>query len=64
MAKVFASDVAMKVATDAMQIFGGVGYMRDYPLEQKMRDARLFQIVEGTNQVLRVVVARAVLGGA
>ena len=57
MAKVFASDVAMKVTTDAMQIFGGVGYMRDYPVEKMFRDAKIMQIYEGTNQVLRNVIA-------
>ena len=57
MAKVFASDVAMKVTTDAMQIFGGVGYMRDYPIEKMFRDAKIMQIYEGTNQVLRNVIA-------
>ncbi len=57
MAKVFASDVAMKVTTDAMQIFGGVGYMRDYPVEKMFRDAKITQIYEGTNQVLRNVIA-------
>ncbi len=53
MAKVFASDVAMRVTTDAVQILGGVGYMRDYPVEKMMRDAKITQIYEGTNQVLR-----------
>jgi butyryl-CoA dehydrogenase len=53
MAKVFASDVAMKVTTDAVQIFGGAGYMRDYPVEKMMRDAKITQIYEGTNEVLR-----------
>jgi len=57
MAKVFASDTAMKVTTDAVQIFGGLGYMRDYPIEKMMRDAKLTQIYEGTNQVLRNTVA-------
>ena len=57
MSKVFASDVAMKVTTDALQIFGGVGYMRDYPIEKMMRDAKITQIYEGTNQVLRNVIA-------
>lgn len=57
MSKVFASDVAMKVTTDAVQIFGGVGYMRDYPIEKMMRDAKITQIYEGTNQVLRSVIA-------
>ncbi len=61
MANYFATDVGFKVANDAMQVLGGYGYMKDYPLEQKMRDARLLQIVEGTNQVLRVVVARGLL---
>ncbi|MFO8101284.1 MAG: acyl-CoA dehydrogenase family protein [Dehalococcoidia bacterium] len=53
MAKLFASDMAMKVTTDAVQIFGGPGYMRDYPVEKMMRDAKILQIYEGTNQVLR-----------
>ena len=57
MAKVFASDTAMRVTTDAVQIFGGVGYMRDYPVEKMMRDAKIMQIYEGTNQVLRNVIA-------
>jgi alkylation response protein AidB-like acyl-CoA dehydrogenase len=57
MSKVFASDVAMRVTTDALQIFGGVGYMRDYPIEKMMRDAKITQIYEGTNQVLRNVIA-------
>jgi alkylation response protein AidB-like acyl-CoA dehydrogenase len=57
MSKVFASDVAMKVTTDAVQIFGGYGYMRDYPVEKMMRDAKITQIYEGTNQVLRNTIA-------
>jgi butyryl-CoA dehydrogenase len=57
MAKVFASDTAMKVTTDAVQIFGGAGYMRDYPVEKMMRDAKIMQIYEGTNQVLRSAIA-------
>ncbi len=57
MAKVFASDVAMKVTTDAVQIFGGAGYMRDYPVEKMMRDAKITQIYEGTNEVLRNAIA-------
>jgi alkylation response protein AidB-like acyl-CoA dehydrogenase len=56
MAKVFASDIAMRVTTDAIQVFGGVGYMRDYPVEKMMRDAKITQIYEGTNQVLRNVI--------
>jgi butyryl-CoA dehydrogenase len=61
MAKVFASDMAMKVTTDAVQIFGGVGYMRDYPIEKMMRDAKITQIYEGTNQVLRNEIALGLL---
>ncbi|MBI4266979.1 MAG: acyl-CoA dehydrogenase family protein [Chloroflexi bacterium] len=57
MAKVFASDTAMKVTTDAVQICGGAGYMRDYPLEKMMRDAKITQIYEGSNQVLRGAIA-------
>ena len=57
MAKVFASDTAMRVTTDAVQIFGGAGYMRDYPIEKMMRDAKITQIYEGTNQVLRNTIA-------
>lgn len=57
MAKVFASDVAMRVTTDAAQVFGGAGYMRDYPVEKMMRDAKITQIYEGANQVLRNAIA-------
>ncbi len=57
MAKVFASDVAMKVTTDAVQICGGAGYMKDYPVEKMMRDAKITQIYEGSNQVLRNAIA-------
>ena len=56
MAKLFASDVAMKVATDAVQVLGGYGYMRDYPVEKMMRDAKILQIYEGTNQIQRNVI--------
>ena len=56
MAKVFSSDVAMKVTTDAVQVFGGYGYMRDYPVEKMMRDAKILQIYEGTNQIQRNVI--------
>ncbi len=58
MAKCFASDTAMEVTTNAVQIFGGAGYMRDNPVEKLMRDAKLLQIYEGTNQVQRMVIAR------
>jgi alkylation response protein AidB-like acyl-CoA dehydrogenase len=56
MAKVFASDVAMKVTVDAVQVFGGYGYMREYPVEKMMRDAKILQIYEGTNQIQRNVI--------
>ena len=58
MCKTFATDTAMQVTTDAVQVFGGYGYMHDYPIEKYMRDAKITQIYEGTNQVQRVVVAR------
>jgi butyryl-CoA dehydrogenase len=61
MGKCFATDVAMEVTTDAVQIFGGYGYMRDYPVEKYMRDAKITQIYEGTNQVQRMVIARALV---
>ncbi len=57
MAKVFASDTAMKVTTDAIQVFGGYGYMKEYPVEKMMRDAKITQIYEGTNQIQREVIA-------
>jgi alkylation response protein AidB-like acyl-CoA dehydrogenase len=57
MAKIFASDVAMRVTTDAVQLCGGAGYMKDYPVEKMMRDAKITQIYEGSNQVLRSAVA-------
>ena len=57
MAKLFASDVAMRVTTDAVQLFGGYGYMREYPVEKMMRDAKITQIYEGTNQIQRNVIA-------
>ena len=57
MSKLFASDVAMKVTTDAVQIFGGYGYMREYPVEKYMRDAKITQIYEGTNQIQRGIIA-------
>lgn len=59
MAKVMATDTAMRVTTDAVQLFGGYGYCRDYPIEKYMRDAKITQIYEGTNQIQRVVIARA-----
>jgi alkylation response protein AidB-like acyl-CoA dehydrogenase len=61
MAKLFASDMAMKVTTDCVQLLGGYGYISDYPVERMMRDAKITQIYEGTNQIQRVVIARALL---
>ncbi|MDI3317335.1 MAG: acyl-CoA dehydrogenase family protein [Bacillota bacterium] len=61
MAKTYASDVAMRVTTDAVQIFGGYGYIADYPVERMMRDAKITQIYEGTNQIQRLVIARSYL---
>jgi alkylation response protein AidB-like acyl-CoA dehydrogenase len=61
MAKLFASDTAMQVTTDAVQVLGGVGYVRDFPVERMMRDAKVTQIYEGTNQVQRIVIARRLL---
>ena len=62
MAKCFAADAAMRVTTDAVQVFGGYGYTREYPVERFMRDAKITQIYEGTNQIQRVVIARDLLG--
>lgn len=61
MAKMFASDMAMKVTTDAVQILGGYGYMKDYPVEKMMRDAKITQIYEGTNQIQRIVIAQELI---
>ena len=60
-AKAYASDAAMKVTTDAVQILGGYGYMKEYPVERFMRDAKITQIYEGTNQIQRVVIARTII---
>jgi alkylation response protein AidB-like acyl-CoA dehydrogenase len=62
MAKCFATDTAMEVATNAVQILGGAGYVRDYPVERYMRDIKVAQIFEGTNQIQRMVIGRALLG--
>jgi alkylation response protein AidB-like acyl-CoA dehydrogenase len=62
-AKCFASDAAMEITTDAVQLFGGYGYTRDYPVERMMRDAKITQIYEGTNQIQRIVMARQLLSG-
>jgi len=60
-AKAFGADAAMRITTDAVQVFGGYGYMRDYPVEKLMRDAKLLQLYEGTSQIQRVVIARHLL---
>jgi len=62
MAKFYGSDVAMKVTTEPLQIVGGYGYMKDYPMEKLMRDAKLLQIYEGTNEIQRLIVSREVIG--
>jgi len=62
MAKAYASDVAMKVTVEALQIFGGYGYMKDFPMEKLMRDAKLLQIYEGTNEIQRLVISREIIG--
>jgi butyryl-CoA dehydrogenase len=61
MAKTFATDVGMKVAVDAVQIMGGSGYMREYPVEKMMRDAKILQIYEGTNQIQRNIIGQAII---
>ena len=58
MCKTFATDMAMKVTTDAVQVLGGYGYMREYPVEKMMRDAKILQIYEGTNQIQRNVIGQ------
>ena len=63
MAKLFASDTAMRVATDAVQVLGGYGYVEDFPAERYLREAKMLQIVEGTNQIQRLVIARALSRG-
>jgi acyl-CoA dehydrogenase len=63
-AKALAADSAMEVTTNAVQIFGGYGYSKEYPVEKLMRDAKLIQIYEGTSQIQRVVIAREIFGGA
>ena len=61
-AKCFAGDAAMQNATEAVQILGGYGYSREYPVEKLMRDAKIFQIFEGTNEIQRMVIGRDVIG--
>jgi acyl-CoA dehydrogenase len=62
-AKAYGADAAMRCATDAVQVFGGYGYTKEYPVEKLMRDAKLLQIYEGTSQIQRMVIARNVFGG-
>ncbi len=62
-AKAFAADMAMKVTTDAVQVFGGYGYSKEYPVEKLMRDAKVLQIYEGTSQIQRIIIGRHLLGG-
>ena len=62
-AKLFASDTAMRVTTDAVQVLGGYGYVADHPVERYMREAKALQIVEGTNQIQRLVIARSLARG-
>jgi len=64
MSKCFASDVAMEVTTNALQVFGGYGYMREYPIEKYMRDAKITQIYEGTNQIQRIEIAKGLIAAA
>jgi acyl-CoA dehydrogenase len=61
-AKAFAADTAMRVTTNAVQIFGGYGYMSEYPVEKLMRDAKIYQIYEGTSQIQREIIARSIVG--
>ena len=60
-AKRFAADAAMRVATDAVQVYGGYGFIKDYPVEKLMRDAKIMQLYEGTAQIQRIVIAREIL---
>ena len=61
MAKCYAADTAMQVTTDAVQVMGGYGYTKEYPVEKMMRDAKIMQIYEGTNQIQRLVIANKLL---
>ena len=61
MAKRFATDVGFRICNDALQLFGGYGYLKEYPLERYVRDTRVHQILEGTNQIMRVIIARKML---
>jgi butyryl-CoA dehydrogenase len=61
MSKLYATDIAMRVTTDALQIMGGSGYMKEYPVEKMMRDAKILQIYEGTNQIQRNIIGQALI---
>lgn len=61
MSKLYAGDIAMEVTTDAVQVFGGYGYTREYPVERFMRDAKITQIYEGTNEIQRLVISKYLL---
>ena len=63
MAKRFATDAGFAVVNDALQLHGGYGYIREYPLERLLRDARVHQILEGTNEIMRVIIGRRMLDG-
>jgi alkylation response protein AidB-like acyl-CoA dehydrogenase len=63
MAKRFATDTGFAVCNDALQVHGGYGYLKDYPVERFLRDSRVHQILEGTNEIMRLIVARRILGG-
>ena len=63
MAKRFATDAGFRVINEALQIHGGYGYLKDFPLERHLRDARVHQILEGTNEIMRVIIARELLKG-
>ena len=63
MSKCYPSDVAMRVTIEALQVLGGYGYMREFPVEKWVRDAKIFQIFEGTNEIQRIVISRALTGG-
>lgn len=64
MAKRFATDIGFQICNEALQIHGGYGYIREYPLERHFRDVRVHQILEGTNEIMRVIIARQLLGNA
>jgi alkylation response protein AidB-like acyl-CoA dehydrogenase len=64
MAKRFATDAGFQVCNEALQLFGGYGYLRDHPIERHLRDLRVHQILEGTNEIMRVIIARRLLGSS